>query len=180
MPAEPQSARIDDQLAKLHPFWLNWLRLRHRSLKHLHADLVQDALADLLRYLSLHNEQHHSDEDVRRVGFAILRRRVADAFRASVVQWAEDHALDELPNTDPSHDLDKVVAYRKVLRTVTAMMAKLDDESRALLLGAEADGRADDAPLSAAERQRLSRLRAALRRRLKDESGVDIRQFLGE
>lgn len=173
-------AGIDVQLAKLRPLWMNWLRLRHRSLVHAHDDIVQDATVDLIAYVSKDAQRKRSEEEIRKIGFTILQRRVADRFRAGVLEWAEHSQPDELPSTDSSSDLDRALAYRKLLRAVMSMLAQLDGPSRDLLLGDEAIGPDAAAPLSAAQRQRLSRLRAELRRQLEEKYNIDVRRLLRE
>lgn len=180
MTDEKQSGRFEALLLKLHPRWIAWLRLRHHSLEHVHSDILQDASADLIKYLSPHEGQVHSDEDISRIGFTILRRRVADEFRSRTIQWAEDFPLDELPSTDPSGNPEEVLRYAKLLRAVISLMAKLDKPSRELLLRDEGGAGASDTPLSDAERQRLSRLRADLRQQLAQTYGIDIKQFFRE
>ncbi|MCI0627701.1 MAG: hypothetical protein L0387_39630 [Acidobacteria bacterium] len=180
MSEEKQAGSLGDLYTDLHLRWIAWLRLRHRSLAHVHTEIVQDATTDLIQYLSEHKNQAHSDEDIRRIGFTILRRRVADEFRARTVQWAEDFPLDELPSTDPSSNPEEVLRYASLLRAVTGLIARLNKPSRELLLRVEAGTDAAEVALSDAERQRLSRLRAELRRQLAETYGIDIKQFLRE
>jgi DNA-directed RNA polymerase specialized sigma24 family protein len=163
--------------ARLLRRWAAWLRLRHRALGHLHADILQDATADLVHYLSRTSPHAVTDEDIARIGFTILRRRIADEFRSKALQWAEGAAPDDLPATDPSTDPEQVLRYARLLRSVIDQLARLDRQSRELLLRRETGA---DAPLSDAQRQRLSRLRADLRRRLLDEHGIDVREFFRE
>lgn len=179
MAEEKKRGRFDVLYQKLHPRWIAWLRLYHRSLNQVHSEIIQDTSADLIQYLSRHKGSVHSDDDISRVGFTILRRRVADEFRSRTIQWVEDFPMDELPNTNLSNNPEEVLRYVSLLRAVIGLMAKLDRSSRELLLRAEYGGTAD-APLSDAERQRLSRLRAELRRQLAENYGVDIKLFLKE
>lgn len=165
-------------LEELLPRWRRWLGLRYRSLQALHPEIVQDASADLIEYLSREVERSHSDEEIRKIGFTILRRRVADAFRSRAVQATADVPLDGLPAIDPSSNPEEVESYARLLRAVLRLVDKLDKPSRELLLRSETQGSAK--PLSDAERQRLSRLRADLRRELAERHGVDVRQFLKE
>lgn len=166
----------DALLEELLPRWRRWLSLRYRSLVALHPEIVQDASADLVEYLSRARERTLADDEVRKIGFTILRRRAADAVRSRALEVAEDVPLDSLPTTDPSANPEEVENYARLLRAVVRLLAKLDRPARELLLRGE-DGRSGTA-LSDAERQRLSRLRADLRRELAETHGVDVRQFL--
>lgn len=178
MAEEKKPERLDVLHKKLHPRWMAWLRLYHRSLDQVHSEILQDASADLIQYLSRHERSVHSDEDISRIGFTILRRRVADEFRSRTIQWAEDFPMDELPNTDLSNNPEEILRYSNLLRAVIGLMAKLNKPSRELLLRGEYG--AVDVPLSDTERQRLSRLRAELRRQLVEIYGIDIKKFLKE
>ena len=177
MTEEDKSAEHKALFAKLRPRWAAWLRLRHRALGHLHADILQDASVDLVHYLSRNSASAATDEDVARIGFTILRRRVADEFRSKALRWAEGAAPDDLPATNPSTDPEQVLRYTSLLRTVIGQLARLDRASRELLLRGETGS---EAPLTDAQRQRLSRLRTDLRRRLLDELGIDVREFFRE
>ena len=101
MNPEPLS-RHEDRVAALLPDWLSWLRIRHRSLASQHSDLVQEAAADLLRWLVRHHDTVLAEDDLRRVGFRILQRRgVADAFRESVGEWSRQPSEQELGGRIP-------------------------------------------------------------------------------
>jgi len=178
MKNDSQSTRQNAQLADLLTRWRRWLRLRHRSLESAHEEIVQDASADLVEYLAEPSRRDLPDEEVRRIGFTILRRRVADIFRSRAVRKFEDVPLDVLPATDPSSNPEEVETYVRLLRAVVSIIAKLDGPSRELLLRKEASGGSRDKPLTDAERQRLSRLRTELKRQLAEKYGVNIEQIL--
>jgi DNA-directed RNA polymerase specialized sigma24 family protein len=164
------SEPLQRQLAYLQPQWLSWLRLRHRSLAPLHEEITQAAAADLVEYVSRRPLAAVSDEELRKIGFTILRRRVADQYRSKVLIWADESALHDLESPDPSTNPEQVATYSRLLRTVLALLARLGPDSRELLLR--------ETPLTDAERQRRSRLRADLRRQLLDQFGIDLKQVL--
>src|SRR5436309_1919311 len=93
------SEQLDAVLADLRSRWMTWLRVRRRALESVHDDIVQDALADLVQYLSGRGQHLHSTEEIRRIGFTILKRRVADVFRSQTLRWAEAPQPDELPSS---------------------------------------------------------------------------------
>ena len=173
------SKQLDVVLAELRLRWMAWLHLRRRALESFHAEIVQDASADLLQYLSGRGQRLHSEEEIRRIGFTILKRRVADVFRSQALRWAEAPQPDELPSSDPGADPERVLRYARLLRLVIGLVAKLDRPSRELLMRDSTIG-APNSPLSDAERQRLHRLRQQLRHEIKEIHGIDVKQYLGE
>jgi hypothetical protein len=118
------------------------------------------------------------DGEIQRIGFSILRRRVADAFRARILAWNDSEALDQVPDTAGGADVERVSEYSKLLRVVMGLLAALDRESRDLVVrggNARAEG---DAALSDAERQKLSRLRTELKRQLMERFDIDVTSLL--
>lgn len=172
------SLNLADQIAALIPQWRAWLHLRHRSIAHLHADLAQQAAADLLEWMQVSPKTKLVEEDLRRLGFRILQRRVADTFRTRVIEWAhgggdadiqgEDSVADARADANP----EQAHHYARLLRSVMALLAELAAEDRALLLGDEL-GPPRQAR-TAAERQRLRRLRAQLREQLMERFGLAV------
>src|SRR5258708_1424264 len=64
--------RVEAVIKDIRPQWLGWLRRRHARLKLQHEDIVQDAAADLARYVSRVTTRELADEEIRRIGFSIL------------------------------------------------------------------------------------------------------------
>ena len=134
-------------------------------------------MADLVQYLSGRGQHLHSTEEIRRIGFTILKRRVADVFRSQTLRWAEAPQPDELPSSDPGADPERVLRYARLLRLVIGLVAKLDRSSRELLMRDSTTG-VPDSPLSDAERQRLHRLRQKLRREIEEIHGINVKEFM--
>lgn len=160
------------------PDWLAWLRLRHRALGTQHADLVQQAAADLLHWLDKRPAMRDvSDEDLRRVGFRILQRRVADAFRSAVGEWArqpaDGDAAEDVPDARAEANPDVALQYSRLLRAVLGLLSELSPQDRALLVGEEW-GTSPDGPMTPGQRQRLHRLREHMRDALRVRFGLDV------
>jgi hypothetical protein len=172
--------RLDAVLKEIRPQWLGWLRRRHAGLESRHEDIVQDASADLAGYLSRMRTREAADEEIRRIGFSILRRRVADAFRGRVLSWNASAPLDQVPDTTGGADLERVQDYSKLLRVVMGLLAPLDRASRDLIVRGQEARAPDDVPLSDAERQKLMRLRAELKRKLLERFDIDVTSLLKE
>jgi hypothetical protein len=165
-------------LEHLYRRWKAWLRFRYPSLSARHADLLQDAAADLTEYVRRFPADRFGTDELARIGFSILKRRVADSFRERTIEWSE-HADAEPPDlADPRADPGFVGRYAKLLRLVVGYVAKLDGRDRELLMR-KAD--TDHAvPMTDSERQRLSRLRQRLREEILAKHGIDIRAYLRE
>lgn len=152
-------AVFEQGVTALLPAWRAWLRIKHRRLEPHHADLLQEAAAALLSWGKI-NGVRTSAEDIRRVGFRILQRRVADAYREEVQRWAEEPLAAEQADPDASSDPPTALAHKQLLRTLVAFLTTLSAEDRELLIGKET-GEYEKEPgaMSSAERQRLVRLR---------------------
>jgi DNA-directed RNA polymerase specialized sigma24 family protein len=171
---------LDALLKEIRPQWLAWLRRRHAGLAARHEDIVQEASEDLARYLLGVATDERTDAEIRRIGFSILRRRVADVFRERVLAWNASLPLDQVPDTAGHADLERVLEYRTLLRVVMGLLASLDRESRDLIIRGHDPSIPDDIPLSDAERQKLARLRAELRRQLMERFDIDVTGLLKE
>lgn len=171
-------SNLSDRVAALLPQWRTWLRLRHRSIAHLHADLAQQAAADLLEWMQRSRKTDLVEEDLRRLGFRILQRRVADTFRSQVAEWGRREGDADVPREELDVDAradanpEQAHHYARLLRSVMVLLAELGAGDRALLLGDELGPVAQ--PRTAAQRQRLKRLRAHLREQLEERFGLAI------
>jgi hypothetical protein len=168
--------RLDTILKEIRPQWMAWLRRRRPGLQSWHEDVVQDAATDLVQHVSAPERRDLSDEDVRRIGFTILRRRAADSFRDKVLSW-DSSALDQIADAARGANPEQVQEFTKVLRVVLELLAPLDRKTRNLIAHSQTSS-LDDAPLSDAERQRLARLRADLRRQLAERFNIDVKALL--
>ncbi len=178
MSAKDETKWLENVFAAIYPQWRAWLQLRHPALAFIHAELVQDAAADLTEYVLKLGDRRLSEDDVRKIGFTILKRRVTDAFRSKAIEWVEHLPLDRLPSNDPKSDPEFSTRYTNLLRLAVGLIAKLDRHDRDLLLRDSSPGRPKRLAMSAGERQRLSRLRARLRDELFKAYGIDVRDYL--
>jgi DNA-directed RNA polymerase specialized sigma24 family protein len=153
--------QVERLLPELYGRWRSQLR-RHPQLAASHDDILQLTAQDLLAAVRTRSEPLELDR-LRRLGFAILKRRVADAYRSQVRRWARDEPLEDQQvardvNTDPA----RVAYFAILLRSVVALMADMDIKDRELLLRS-LDDDATTEPMTDAERKRLSRARERLR-----------------
>jgi DNA-directed RNA polymerase specialized sigma24 family protein len=160
------------------------LRRRCRLLAGEHDDLVQQALEDLLRYLVTRLASPPAQAEWAALALTILKRRVADRFRAAATQAArnvehtEDEALEEI--SDPGALLDEIVQYRRLLATVLRLLTELPPSDQALLLDEVDPARpSTTAPSTSTERKHLSRLRERLRQQLQQRFGVAPEDYFG-
>ena len=178
MTARNEKKWLEDILADVYGQWNAWLHLRYSGLAGIHTELLQDAAADLSEYVLKIRNRQLSDAEVRKVGFTILKRRVADVFRAKAIDWVEHLPLDLLPSSDPRSDPEFATRYRKLLRLVVGIVAKLDRHDRDLLLRDSSPGGDKSIAMTVAERQQLRRLREQLRVELRERYGIDVSGYL--
>lgn len=155
----------DSSARVLTPALRQFLRSRFRLVSD-HEDLVQQTLSDLHRFLLTRlPKRPYAEDETRALAFSILKRRVADRFRNEARSFAAlelGRARNEL-SLEPS--AETVAGYRELLGTVLNFIAEMDGADRQLLLS-EALGTDRSGSLPPADRQRLSRLRERLRKRL--------------
>jgi DNA-directed RNA polymerase specialized sigma24 family protein len=154
-----------------------YLSYHHFSLRDQHDDLVQTTLADTLKYLDAAPVSTVDEDEVARIAFTILKRRVADAFRDNARQWALQQSAE--PDEESAHDTAASVDFRRVLQAVIELMATLDPAERDLISQA-ALGTQLGRPRSDAERKALSRARASLKSKLWSRHRIDLDRFLEE
>ena len=153
------------------------IRRRFPALKSKHEDLVHESLADLSARIAKGGEAipvswmsvdvPESEEDrvhLIRLARTILRRRVADMFRARVRAWAEsthEVEIDEAPSQ--SIPMDQQLHATELLKATLVAMDQLSDADReSLMLAAERDGERVEGRMPDRDRQRLSRARSRL------------------
>ncbi len=169
------------------------LRRRIPALKSRHEDIVQEALADLANrvldggegvpasWLALGDPSSEEDRaHFVRLARTILRRRVADLFRARV-RGRADEPVESEPESIASRELptDRAMQTAQLLEHTAEAMKELSANDReALLLAAERDGERVEGRMPDKDRQRLSRARARLialvRARLGDSPLVEL------
>jgi hypothetical protein len=171
-----KAAPLEAALNEAQSRWKAWLRARYPTLSHLHAEFMQDAAADLTEYVQ-NSQNHFTEADLARIGFVILKRRVADLFRDKAARWSEQASAapaDEPAQSAPAID----EGYAKILRLVVGHIAHLSSSDRDLLLRQADDMASGRSAMSVAERQQLSRLRTRLRQAILAKHRIDIRAFL--
>ena len=170
--------RLDALLQDVRSQWQAWLRRRLPALESLHKDIVQDAAGDLVEYASAQGRADLPDDEVRRIGFTILRRRAADATRRWSSSASREVSLTESFEPAVSGEPGRAEEYRKLLRAVIELMGSLDQDSRELLVRGEYPTKTKPAPLSDAQRQKLLRLRHELRRKLAEQYRLEVDNIL--
>lgn len=158
---------------------LRWYaRRRYGALADHYEDLLSDAVSELWEYSVKHDMDQRAAEAL---GIAILRRRVADTYRRSVRSWqltgGSEYEAATLSNPDETFNIERTITMRLILQiTVTFIAAAGDKERRVVFqsIGEEGPNRA----LNAADRQRLRRFKAKLRRHLRVQLGTSIDELL--
>lgn len=166
----------ESELPKTRDTLLRHLRARLPALPQEHDDLVQETLLDLTREVNERGAEYPASWKARRsdldeadkdrfhaLAFTILRRRVADYFTRRHRDWTRSGDLLRTAHTafptEPSAERQYLVA--QLLRTCVEFLSELSEDERRLVMHVTltADTKA---PLSAADRQRLHRLRRRL------------------
>jgi hypothetical protein len=154
--------KVERLLPELYSRWRAQLR-RHPRLTASHDDILQITAQDLLAVAG-EGTQALEAGDLRRLGYGILKRRIADTYRVEVRRWARHEPLeDRHVSADVNSDPERVAHFSMLLRSVLELMAELDIEDRELLQRFLRDDTTIKA-MTEAERKRLSRLRERLRR----------------
>jgi DNA-directed RNA polymerase specialized sigma24 family protein len=168
------------RFSELQKAWHSWLRVRHPSLAAFHADLVQEAFKDLLEW-SGRKLEFHTYQEIERIGFRILQRRVIDVFReqSALATKAIGNNPDEVVETSSTFsgsNPEEVADYRLLLRAILMALSELSPSERELILSKDY-GRlqVSNRTLSTSERKRLSRLRNRVRRILSDRYGIELK-----
>lgn len=180
MTSRDEKKWLEDAFAELYPKWKTWLRFRYSALAGIHTELLQDAAADLSEYVLKIGKRQLSNAEISKLGFTILKRRVADVFRGKAMDWVEHLPLDLLPSRDRRSDPELVARYAKLLRLLVGLVAQLDRHDRDLLLRDSNPGDHKHVAMTPAERQQLSRLRERLRAELRGRYGIEVSEYLKE
>lgn len=138
---------------------------RRPELAHIAESLVSSAMEGLLRW-ETRQSQSLSPEESRRVAATILKRRIVDHYRKHMefVEYDLDSVVDEEASA-----FDRV-GNRQLLAVVLQFTADLEAEDRNLMDHVMLGG----SGLNTRERQRLSRMRARLKRYMEDKLGSDF------
>lgn len=166
-----------------------WLGKRYPTIRHLHDDLISEALVQITEHLlSQPTEFPPSwfqggtpppDDAHRFHGFVltVLKRRVMDQFREDFRQLAKKIILEQTANhihqttSKSDGDLEREFDIQRTMKALLVVMANLSEENRLLLEEVALGGR--EQPYSASERQRVKRLRHQLLNELTAMLGHD-------
>lgn len=144
-------------------------------------DLAAQAVADLWQYL---REREAAPalgaEAILRIAHAIFNRRAADLYRKSRPQLA---AINEAPLSEEQADervgdLATTTMYRSMLRVCVAELATISEPDRMAVAIATGLASSQGEALTAAERQRLHRVRKRLAAAIQRELGEDAYKLL--
>lgn len=162
------------------PRWTGWLRFRHRAVASQHQEIVQQAASDLHELMSTRVGAPLADEEIEKLGFTILRRRAADAYRDRSHLLFESLPQERVEDIAEAGDADRALRHKKIVRAIIVLLSHMDARDRTLLLRNEFPVSEPVLPLTAAQRKRLSRLRANLRQQLRERFQIDIDSELKE
>ena len=178
----------EQQIPSLREDLLRHVRTRLPGLSDLHADLVQETLLGLTQELRRRPDSYPASwrrnpsgppepdrGHFRALAITILRRRIADRFDAQTREWSSRVLRGE---DEPAHDRPE---QRHVVKQLYAVLLEAlrteSEEDRSLLIRAELEP-GDHPPLSAAERQRLHRLRQRLDATVRARFGAGVGELL--
>jgi hypothetical protein len=187
-------------VSKGRAYWESALPALHASLR-THAgrrlphfpdraeDLASDAIAGLVRWVRAHRDRVPASwlaaaqppaeavEELRKLAFAFLRRRMADAARGR----ARESALEQSPESAEGESRTEEPEREALLRRMVAVCARVLEGSEAeelelvaVSIGSERRSGAFDS----AERKRLQRLRLRLSEAIRDELGASAAALL--
>lgn len=167
------------QLEELRAALRNYVRRHFPALHSEIDDLVAQAISDLWQYLAARDGLLPEGE-VRKIAYAIVKRRSIDAFRGVAKTWALQ--LEALPEADQADatvaDVGRSLLHRKMLRICIAELADVSDEDDLLLSVVAGTGPDPHGGLDPKARQRLHRLRKRLADAIKRELGEDAKILL--
>lgn len=111
----------------------------------------------------------------------ILRRRIADHFREKSLAWARDVDIDSIPEESLSENRqsdERRATLEKMLKLSIQFMATLPPEDRLLVARLAEGAGADKIPYTAAERQRVHRMRKKLADQMREQLGESVTSLL--
>ncbi|MBA5638073.1 hypothetical protein H3H37_13510 [Duganella sp. LX20W] len=148
-------------------------------------DLAAQTVADLWKYLLERAPGPALGADaIQRIAHAIFNRRAADLFRktrpmlAAAAVAAPAPATEAEPADERAGDLATTALYRSMLRVCVAELSTISEQDQmAVAIATGLASSAGDA-LTAAERQRLHRVRKRLAAAIQRELGEDAYKLL--
>jgi len=156
---QKKSESQSDDLSAVLSEWRRWLRANFGYLRSEHEDIIQDAAADL--QVSIKDDRVADRAHMRALGLAILRRRAVDRYRSQISRAAADRKIKEKSTAGTSEDVSDAVHYQQLLQRTLLFLTKQSFSDRSLLVR-DVQGKNTPTSLSAADRQRLHRLRTRL------------------
>ncbi|MGO4378547.1 hypothetical protein [Pseudoduganella sp. RAF53_2] len=167
------------QLDELRSALRNYVRKHFPGLHDEADDLTAQAISDLWEYLEKRGEIPDQPA-IRKIGYAILKRRAADIFRKPARDWAMSlDNLSEAEQADPAQpDAWRAALHRRMLHICVAELADASQEDDLLLSMVAGTGPDQKDALDARTRQRLHRLRARLAEAIRRELGEDAKKLL--
>lgn len=157
-------AELEKQIGEIYPESRAFLKRRYPNLRQLHEDLIQQTSRDVLELIS--RPQPKQIENLPRFFFGVLKHRIADHFRSPARRWADELLLEDLPTEDPNTDPERIAHCTLLLKRVVGLITQLNADDRLFLL--ESSSAEAGTALTDAQRKRLSRIRARLRKKLED------------
>ena len=144
-------------------------------------DLAAQALGDLWKYLHDRDAGPALDDvAIQRIAYAIFNRRAADLYRKSASESGAAVGAEQRAAQDPADEGDPAMSelYRSMLRVCVAEMADIPEEDLMVLAIATGLASSRGEAMTAAERQRLHRVRKRLAATIQRELGDDAYRLL--
>jgi hypothetical protein len=110
----------------------------------------------------------------------ILRRRIADHFRTQTLAWARETDIEEVEQSLESNatSQERRLAISRLFRLCVEFIAELPQEDQVLISRLTGEAAGKGMPLSAAERQRVHRLRTRLAAEVRGRLGEHVSALL--
>ncbi|MBA5607921.1 hypothetical protein H3H36_21420 [Duganella sp. FT3S] len=144
-------------------------------------DLAAQTVADLWKYLLEREPGPALGADaILRIAHAIFNRRAADLFRKTRPMLAAGAAPAPAPEPadERAGDLATTALYRSMLRVCVAELTTISEQDQMAVAIATGLASSQGAALTAAERQRLHRVRKRLAAAIERELGEDAYKLL--
>jgi hypothetical protein len=172
-----------------------YLRKRFPRIGEAHEDIASEARAQLAEQITKNPASYPRSwfgpgpatgtEDHSyffQLAHTILRRRIADHFRTQTLAWARETDLQDAEQTVQSADAphDRRLTISRLFRLCVEFIAELPPEDQMLISRLTGESAGSGLPLTAAERQRVHRLRERLAADVKKRLGEPVSTLLRE
>ncbi|MEZ5492873.1 MAG: hypothetical protein R3F50_21560 [Gammaproteobacteria bacterium] len=155
-------------------------------------DLAHESIADILSYVDKNSTElpsewydppnsnigSKSESHFSRLAYLIAKRRAIDFLR-SRNRWISNYDVENLESQSSLSNNERHLSASRILIETVKLIESLPKEDQDLLL-TTIEARKDDHPYSTLERQRISRLRKKLSKKLQSIFGDSFTQIVKE